>query len=75
MASKSDKWAELAKRALKAEMVRAGVRNAELARRLTDMGLPETEASVQIKINRGTFPAWFLLASMRAIGASALPGD
>ena len=72
MATKSDEWAELARRHLKAEMVRAGVRNAELAKRLTDMGLPETEASVQVKINRGAFPAWFLFAAMRAIGVGTL---
>lgn len=53
-------------------MVQAGVKNAKLARRLMDMGLPETEASVQVKINRGAFPAWFLLAAMRAIGATSL---
>ena len=46
--------------------------NAELARRLTDMDLPETEASVQVKINRGTFPAWFMLAALRAIGVQSL---
>jgi hypothetical protein len=72
MASKSDEWAEQAKRLLRAEMVRHGVKNAELARRLTDMGLPETEASVQVKINRGAFPAWFLLAAMKAIGGHTL---
>lgn len=72
MTGKSDEWADLAKRHLKSEMVRAGVRNAELAKRLTDMGLPETEASVQVKINRGAFPAWFLFAAMRAIGATSL---
>jgi len=48
------------------------VRNAELARRLTEMGLPETEASVQVKINRGAFPAWFLFAALRAIGVGTL---
>ncbi len=72
MPAKSDEWADLAKRLLKAEMVRAGVKNAELATRLTDMGLPETEASVQVKINRGAFPAWFMLAALRAVGASSL---
>jgi len=51
---------------------RAGIKNAELARRLTEMGLPETEASVQVKINRGAFPAWFLFAAMRAIGVDTL---
>lgn len=67
MTGSSDEWAGLAKRHLKAEMVRAGVRNAELAKRLTDMGLPETEASVTVKINRGAFPAWFLFAAMKAL--------
>ncbi len=75
MAGKSDEWAELAKRHLKSEMVRAGVKNAELASRLTDMGLPETEASVQVKINRGAFPAWFLMATLKAIGVTSLRLD
>ena len=64
--------ADKAKRYLKAEMTRAGVRNAELAKRLADMGLPETEAGVQVKINRGAFPAWFLLAALQAIGCTSL---
>lgn len=51
---------------------RAGVKNAELAKRLTEMGLPETDASVQLKINRGAFPAWFLMAALRAFGVTSL---
>ena len=72
MAASSDVWAEKAKRYLKAELKRAGVGYAELARRLTEMGLPETEGSITVKINRGGFPAWFLIAAMEAIGASSL---
>jgi hypothetical protein len=34
------------------------------------MGLPETEGSITVKINRGAFPAWFLFAALRAIGVS-----
>ncbi len=75
MTGKSDEWADLAKRTLRSEMVRAGIKNAELAKRLTDMGLPETEASVQVKINRGAFPAWFLLAAMKAIGSLVIRID
>ncbi|HEX3920465.1 MAG TPA: DUF6471 domain-containing protein [Caulobacteraceae bacterium] len=75
MAGTSDKWADLAKRHLKAELVRADVGYRDLAQRLTDMGLPETEGSVQVKINRGTFPAWFMLAAMRAVGAHTLRLD
>jgi len=72
MAGTSDHWANLAKRHLKAELARADVKYADLAQRLTDMGLPETEGSVQVKINRGTFPAWFMLAVMHAVGAHTL---
>lgn len=72
MAGSSDAWADRAKRYLKAELKRAGVGYAELARRLTAMGLPETEGSITVKINRGAFPAWFLIAAMEAIGASSL---
>ncbi len=68
MASTSDKWANHAKRQLKAELKRADVGYVELAHRLTEMGLPETEGSVTAKINRGAFPAWFLFAVMKAIG-------
>lgn len=71
MAGRSDEWADKAKRYLRGEMARAGVRNAELARRLTDMGLPESEASVQVKINRGAFPAWFMMAVLSALGSSS----
>lgn len=72
MAGTSDEWANHAKRHLKAELKRADVGYAELARRLTEMGLPESEGSVTVKINRGAFPAWFLFAVMRAIGARTL---
>ncbi len=72
MAGTSDKWADHAKRHLKAELKRADVGYAELARRLTEMGLPETEGSVTVKINRGAFPAWFLFAVLKAIGARVL---
>ena len=57
---------------MKAELKRAGVPYAELARRLTEMGIPETDTSVAAKVNRGAFPAWFLLAVMRAVGLHTL---
>jgi hypothetical protein len=75
MAATSEEWANLAKRHVKAALARHDVRYGELAKRLTDMGLPETEASVQVKINRGTFPAWFMLAVMQAVGAHTLHLD
>ena len=72
MAATSEEWATLAKRLLKSELKRAGVGYADLAARLTEMGLPETEGSITVKINRGAFPAWFLFAAMRAIGVGTL---
>lgn len=65
-------WQTLAKRHIKAELKRAGVGYTDLAARLTEMGIPETEGSVTVKINRGAFPAWFLFAVMKAIGAHSL---
>jgi hypothetical protein len=72
MSATSDQWRSLVKRYLKAELKRADVGYADLAHRLTDMGLPETEGSITVKINRGAFPAWFLFAVMRAIGVASM---
>ena len=72
MAGTNAEWADKAARHLKAELKRADVGYAELARRLTGMGIPETDTSVAAKVNRGVFPAWFLFAVMRAIGVHTL---
>lgn len=72
MAATSEEWAGLAKRHMKATLKRHDVGYVELARRLSEMGLAETEASVTTKINRGAFPAWWLFAVMRAVGADVL---
>jgi hypothetical protein len=66
--SKEREWADRAKRFLKAELKRADVTYEELARRLREHGLEETESSVSNKLSRGTFPATFFLAAMKAIG-------
>lgn len=75
MAATSADFADRAKRYLKAELKRAGVGYKELAQRLTAMGLPESEGSITVKINRGAFPAWFLIAAMEAMGASSIRLD
>lgn len=75
MAATNADYADRAKRYLKAELKRAGVGYKELADKLTDMGLPESEGSITVKINRGAFPAWFLIAAMESIGASSLRLD
>lgn len=65
-------WTERTKRFLKAELKRADVTYEELARRLTEMGMEETKASVSNKISRGGFPAAFFVATMKAIGVQQL---
>jgi Domain of unknown function (DUF6471) len=44
----------------------------ELAQRLREHGLEETKHSVAAKIGRGTFPAAFFIAAMKAIGRENL---
>jgi uncharacterized protein DUF6471 len=65
-------WADRARRFVKAELKRAEVSYAELARRLKEHGLEETEASITAKLNRGTFAATFFLATMKAIGRNTV---
>lgn len=70
---KEQEWADKARRYLKAELKRAGVTYAELARRLNEHGLEgETEASVNSKLVRGTFSVHFFLACLAVLGITAL---
>ena len=59
--------ADRTSRFIKAEMKRAGVTYAELAKRLETHGLKETEASIANKLSRGTIAATFLLATLAAL--------
>ena len=67
IAASEKELAGKASRFLKAEMKRAGVTYAELAKRLEKHGLRETEASIASKLARGTFAATFLLATLAAL--------
>lgn len=66
-ASSEKEWADRARRFLKAEMKRADVTYEEMAKRLKEHGLEETEASITAKLARGTFAATFLLACLAAL--------
>ena len=61
-------WADRTKRFLKAELKQADITYEALARKMAHLGWTETKASVASKIGRGTFPATFFLAAMKAIG-------
>ena len=72
LAATEKELSERAARFLKGQLKRAGVTYAELARRLEAQGLHETEASITSKLARGTFAATFFLASLAAIGNTAI---
>jgi Domain of unknown function (DUF6471) len=67
LATTEKELAARAARFLKAELKRANVTYAELARRLEAHGLKETEASISSKLARGTFAATFFLACLAAL--------
>lgn len=67
LAASEKELADRTARYLKAELKRAGVTYAELAKRLEAHGLKETESSIANKLSRGTIAATFLLATLAAL--------
>ena len=72
---REDLWADQAKALLKSELKRKNVGYRELADRLTEMGVPETERNIANKISRGGFTAAFLLQCFAAIGSQNIRLD
>ena len=68
MATDSE-WQDRVKNLLKAELKRKGVSYAQLAEKLTAMGIPETERNISNKLSRGSFTAVFFVQCLFAIGA------
>lgn len=62
-----EEWAARATAFLKHKLQETEVTYAELAKRLKRHGLKETEASITMKLKRGTFRATFLLACLAAL--------
>ncbi len=67
LAASEKELADKTARYIKAELKRAKVTYAELAKRLEGHGLTETEASITNKLSRGTIGATFLLATIAAL--------
>ena len=68
IAKTEEEWAEKVRAYLKAELSKAEVTYADLAKRLKKHGFrEETEASITNKLKRGTFSAAFLLATLSAL--------
>lgn len=67
LTDREKEWAGRASRYLKGRLKQAGVGYKELARRLNDHGLQETEDSISSKLARGTFAATFFLACLSVL--------
>ena len=65
-------WTNYAKGMLKAEIARRQLSYKQLAEKLRDIGIEETEANLRNKISRGGFSAGFFLQCLKAIGVSTL---
>lgn len=61
-------WETRAKNLLRAELKRKGVTYAELAEKLAELDVTETERNLNNKISRGGFSAAFLLQCLSAVG-------
>lgn len=65
-------WNEHLKRLLKSEMAKKGVKNAELADRLSQLGIDINTTSLSNKISRGTFSATFFMQCLYVLGCHNL---
>ena len=65
-------WADRVKGILKAELKRRNVGYRQLAERLEEMGVHESERNINNKISRGGFSAVFLIQCLRAAGCHSL---
>lgn len=66
-AKTEEEWQALASAFLKAKMKETGVTYVALVKRLKKHGFAETEASITMKLKRGTFAATWFLACLAAL--------
>jgi len=65
-------WTEKTKGLLKSELKRRNVTYAQLAEKLGEIGISETDVNIRNKIARGGFTAVFLVQCLEAIGVKEL---
>jgi hypothetical protein len=65
-------WGAKASRFIKAELKRADLGYKELAERLNNHGMEETETSITGKLARGTFATSFFLACLAVLERDAV---
>jgi hypothetical protein len=72
MTKKGTQWKAKAKGLLKAELKRRNLSYADLAERMSAIGIKENERNLSNKIARGSFSAVFLLQCLEAIGTRTI---
>jgi 3-mercaptopyruvate sulfurtransferase SseA len=65
-------WQAQAKGIIRAELKRRNLNYADLAERLTAIGVKENEKNIVNKIARGSFTATFFLQCLEAIGVHTM---
>ena len=65
-------WNNKIKCLLKAELVKRGISNSNLADLLQKSGIEETKSGIDSKISRGTFSAAFLIQCLSVIGCTKI---
>lgn len=68
-------WTVYVKGLLRSEMARRQISYQDLADKLGDIGVKESEANLRNKVSRGSFTAVFLIQCLVAIGCSSLRLD
>jgi hypothetical protein len=69
---KNPEWEQRVKGLLKAELKKRGLGYRELAEKLGQLGIQETERNIANKISRGGFTAVFFVQCLVAIGCASL---
>jgi hypothetical protein len=75
MAAKRKDWQALVKGLLKAELKRRNLSYADLAQKLGEIGVKDSERNISNKVSRGTFTAIFFVQCMEAIGCKTIRLD
>lgn len=68
-------WNEKATNILKSILSRRNIKYHELAIKLKEMGIEETQGSISNKISRGTFSFIFFIQCMEALGIKEIRLD
>jgi hypothetical protein len=70
-----DEWQERVKGILKAELKKKGIGYKQLAEKLEEIGIHETDRNIANKLARGGFSAVFMTQVLTAIGCRTLHLD